>query len=174
MPSLHRVRRIGHIWAAETAVIVGDVVLGADCNVWHQCVIRGDVAPIRVGERVNVQDGAILHCKHNVTLEIASDVAIAHQALVHCTRVGTRTLIGSRATLLDDCEIGDDCLIAAGAVLAPGTKVPSGSVVMGMPGKVVREIRDSERTYIQRVLQTYLDLSRRHEKEEFVAYPPRN
>jgi carbonic anhydrase/acetyltransferase-like protein (isoleucine patch superfamily) len=167
MSEIHTIRRVGSIYAAQTAVIVGDVTLGAGCNVWHHCVIRGDVAPIRLGERVNVQDAAILHCKLGVALEIASEVAIGHHSLVHCTRVGTRTLIGSRATVLDDCEVGDDCLIAAGAVLPPGTIVPSGSVLMGMPGKVVRELRDSERAYIRRVIDGYVELARRHADGEF-------
>lgn len=169
---MHEITRVGCIWQARTAVIVGDVTFGADCNVWHHCVIRGDVAPIRLGARVNVQDGSVLHCKHSVTLEIADDVAIGHQAVVHCKRVGTRTLIGTRATLLDDCEIGDDCLIASGAVMVPGTIVPSGSVVMGMPGRVTRPIRDAERTYIRRVLATYQDLSRRHAAGEFKPFAP--
>jgi len=109
------------------------VTLGDGANIWHHCVLRGDVAPIRVGRRVNLQDGALLHCKHDVTLEIDDDVAIAHYAVVHCKRVGSNTLIGTRATVLDDCEIGRDCIIAAGTVVAPRTIVPDGSVVMGCP-----------------------------------------
>ncbi len=174
MSDIHTIRRLGNIYAAKTAVIVGDVTLGTDSNVWHHCVIRGDVAPIRLGERVNVQDAAILHCKLGVPLEIALDVAIGHHALVHCARVGSRTLVGSRATILDDCEIGEDCLIAAGAVLAPGTIVPPGSVVMGVPGRVVRELRDAERAYIHRVIHGYVELARRHAAGEFPPYaaPP--
>lgn len=167
---MHRVRQIGSVFVAESAVVVGDVTLGDDCNVWHFCVLRGDVAPIRVGKRVNIQDGAVLHCKHAVALEIADDVAIAHQAVVHCKRVGSRTLIGTRATVLDDCEIGEDCIIAAGALLPPRTVVPDGSVVMGMPGKVVRPIRPDERDYVRYVVERYLDLSRRHVQGEYPSY----
>lgn len=164
---MHTLLRIGNVYAARTAVLVGDVSLGDDSNVWHHTVIRGDVAPIRLGLRVNVQDGAVLHCKHDVPLEIADDVAIAHVAVVHCRRVGARTLIGTRATVLDDCEIGEDCLIAAGALLTPGTIVPDGSVVMGMPGKVVRSIRREEREYIRRVTEGYLQLARDHAAGRF-------
>lgn len=167
---MHTISRIGNIWTAKTAVIVGDVTFGEDCNVWHHTMIRGDVAPIRLGDRVNVQDGCVLHCKHSVPLEIASDVAMGHCAVVHCTRVGPRTLIGTRATLLDDCEVGADCLIAAGALLTPRTIIPDGSVVMGAPAKVVRPIRDEERAYIQRVITGYLDLARRHAVGEFRPY----
>lgn len=169
---MHEILRVGSIWAARTAVIVGDVTLGADCNVWHHCTLRGDVAPIRLGARVNVQDGSVLHCNLGVPLEIADDVAIGHMAVVHCKRVGTRTLIGTRATVLDDCEVGDDCLIAAGALVAPGTIVPAGSVVMGMPGKVVRPIRDAEREYIRRVVSGYIELAKRHAAGEYAAYAP--
>lgn len=167
---MHTIIRTGSIYAARTAIVVGDVTLGADCNIWHHCVVRGDVAPIRLGERANVQDGAVLHCKHGVALEVADDVAIAHLAVVHCTRVGSRTLIGTRATVLDDCVIGEDCLVAAGALVTPGTVVPSGSVVMGMPARVVREIRDDERAYIRRVVSGYVDLARRHAAGEFKPY----
>lgn len=167
---MHRIRRVGSIAVAESAVIVGNVTFGEDCNVWHHCVIRGDVAPIRLGRRVNIQDGALLHCKQDVPLEIADDVAIAHHAVVHCRRVGPRTLIGTRATVLDDCEIGSDCLIAAGALLTPRTIVPDGSVVMGLPGRIVRPIRDEERAYVRYVVDRYLDLTRRHLAGEFAAY----
>ncbi len=167
---MHTMIRVGSIYAARSSVIVGDVEFGDDCNIWHNCIIRGDVAPIRVGERVNIQDGAILHCRLDVTLEVGNDVAMGHQAVVHCKRVGSRTLIGTRATVLDDCEIGDDCLIAAGALLPPGTIVPDGSVVMGIPGKVVRTIRDDERAYIRRVVTGYIELAKRHVAGDFAPY----
>ena len=169
---MHEIKRVGAAYVAGSAIVVGDVRMGTDSNIWHHCVVRGDVAPVRLGERVNVQDNSVLHCKLGVTLEIADDVAIGHQAVVHCKSVGPRTLVGIRATLLDDCEIGEDCLIAAGAVVAPGTIVPSGSVVMGLPGKVARPIRDEERAYIRRVVATYLELSRRHAAGEFQPYQP--
>lgn len=166
-PSVHRMKRIGSVWLAESAVVAGDVTLEEDCNIWHHCVLRGDVAPIRLGRRVNVQDGSILHCNHDVPLEIGDDAVIGHGAVVHCHSVGARTLIAIRATILDDCEIGNDCLIAAGSLLPPRTRIPPGSVVMGMPGKVVREIRDEERDYIRRVNEVYIELARSHEAGEY-------
>lgn len=167
---MHTIIRAGSIYMARTAIVAGDVTFGDDCNLWHHTVIRGDVAPIRVGRRVNVQDGGLLHCNQGVTLEVADDVAIAHYAVVHCKRVGSRTLIGTRATLLDDCEIGEDCLIAAGALVPPGTIVPDGSVVMGIPGKVVRSIREEERAYIRRVISGYIELARAHAEGRFKPY----
>lgn len=166
---MYKLRQIGSIYVSESAVIAGDVQLGDQTNVWHFCVVRGDVAPIRVGKRVNVQDGSLLHCNHGVTLEIADDVAIGHHAVVHCKHVGSRTLIATRATVLDDCEIGEDCIIAAGSVVPPRSIIPDGSVVMGVPGKVVRPIRPKEREYVKHVIQRYLDLS-----EQYIAgkFPP--
>lgn len=165
-----RIRQIGSIYIAESAVVVGDVQFGENCNVWHHCVIRGDVAPIRLGHRVNVQDGAVLHCKHGVTLEIGDDVGIGHQAVVHGKRIGTQTLIATRATVLDDCEVGEHCIIAAGAVVPPRSVIPDGSMVMGVPAKVVRPIRPDEREYVRYVVESYLDLCRRHASGEFPLF----
>lgn len=156
------IRKAGLVYIAQSAIVVGDVSLGEGCNIWHYCVLRGDVAPIRLGKNVNVQDGSILHCRHDVPLEIADDVGIGHGAIVHCTSVGPRSLIGIRATVLDNCEIGEDCLIGAGSIVPPGMRIPPGSVVMGVPAKVVRPIRDEERDYIRFVVEGYVELSRRH------------
>ena len=128
----------------------------------HHVVIRGDLAPIRIGARVNVQDGSILHTPHGVPLEIGDDVGIGHRAVVHCRRVGARTLIGTGAIVLDNCEIGSCCLIAAGAVLPPGTVVPDGKMVMGVPGRVAREVGPRELAAIDHVVQSYLELGAQH------------
>lgn len=167
----HAMRQVGKAWIADSAVVVGKVTLGEQASVWPFCAVRGDVASIRIGSRVNVQDGTVLHCKHDVPLEIAHDVAIGHAAVVHGRSIGPRSLIATRATILDDCQVGEDCLIAAGAVLTPGTEVPPGSVVMGIPGTVVRPIRPQERDYIARVVATYIDLARRHADGEFHPLP---
>jgi len=164
---MHAIRRIRKFYAAESAVIVGDVQIGEDSSVWHHCVLRGDVAPIRVGERTNIQDNAVLHCKLGVPLEVGSEVVIGHGAVVHCKWVGSRSLIGIHATVLDDSSIGEDCLIAAGTVVPPGTIVPDNCLVMGIPGKVVRELNETERAYIRRVVNGYAELARRHAAGEF-------
>ena len=163
-------RRINGCFVAESAVVVGDIEMGEGTNIWHHCTARGDVAPIRLGERVNVQDGSLLHCSGGVTLEIADDVAIGHHAVVHCKSVGARSLIATRATVLDECVIGEDCLIGAGTGVTPRTEIPPGSVVLGIPGRVVRPIRDDEKRYIQHVIQSYQNLARRHADEEFKPF----
>ncbi|HSW45818.1 MAG TPA: gamma carbonic anhydrase family protein [Phycisphaerae bacterium] len=164
------IRRVGDVYIAETAAVVGDVTIGPETSVWPGAVIRGDVAPIRLGARVNIQDGAVLHCAHDVPLDIADDVVIAHRAIVHCRSVGPFTLIGNGAILLDHAQIGEDCLVAAGAMVPPRMVVPPGSLVMGSPARVVRPIRERERDYIRRGVSYYLDLARRHVTGEFPTY----
>jgi carbonic anhydrase/acetyltransferase-like protein (isoleucine patch superfamily) len=163
-PQLSPVRpRVGRgVYVAPTAYVGGDVALGDECTVMHHVTIRGDVSAIRVGARVNVQDGAVIHTKTGVDLDMGDDIGVGHRAIVHCRRVGSRVLVGMGAILLDDCEIGDDCLIAAGAVLTPGVIVPPGRVVVGVPGKVVREVTDKDREYIRFVVGNYLRLNREH------------
>jgi carbonic anhydrase/acetyltransferase-like protein (isoleucine patch superfamily) len=141
--------------------------MGQDCNIWPYCCIRGDVAPIRMGSRVNIQDATILHCEHGMPLEIADEVVIGHNAVVHCKRVGRHTLIGIKSAVLDGAEIGENCIVGAGAIVPPGMKVPDGHVVMGVPGKVVRPVRDEELGYVNRVLETYEALARQHVKGAF-------
>lgn len=155
------------VFIAPTAYVGGDVVLGDQCSVMYHVVIRGDVAAIRVGARTNIQDGAVLHTKTDVPLEIGSDVGIGHRAVVHCRCIGPRSLIGIGAIVLDDAEIGTGCIIAAGAVLPPGMIVPDGKVVRGVPGRVVRDVTPEDRTYIGFVVERYLDLGARHARGEF-------
>ena len=155
------------VYIAPTSYVGGDVVIGDYSTVMHHVMIRGDIAPIRIGARVNVQDGAIVHTPHGTPLDIGDDVGIGHRAIVHCRRVGPRSLIGMGAILLDDCEIGSRCLIAAGTLLPPETIIPDGSVVMGVPGKIVREVTDRDLKAIDHVVQSYLELGRLHAAGRF-------
>lgn len=151
-----------NVYIAPTAYVGGEVTLGDDCTVMHHVCVRGDVSAIRIGARVNVQDGAIVHTKTGVPLDIAEDVGIGHRAVVHCRRVGRHTLIGIGAIVLDDAEIGADCLVAAGAVVPPGMIVPDGKLVMGIPARVVRDVSAKEREYVDFVVSNYLRLNRSH------------
>jgi carbonic anhydrase/acetyltransferase-like protein (isoleucine patch superfamily) len=167
---MHIITQIGSIFVSETAVIVGDVKVGEDSSIWHNAVLRGDVAPLNVGKRVNIQDGGLLHCHRNEEMVIGDDVVLGHYAVVHCKSVGSHTLIGTRATILDGCEIGENCLIAAGTLLPPNTKIPDGSVVMGFPGTVVREVTDKDREYIRNVVNDYIELAKEHKAGKFHPY----
>ena len=155
------------VYIAPTAYVAGRVTIGDECSFWHHVLVRGDVSNIRIGNRVNVQDATVIHTETDVDLEIEDDVAIGHRAVVHCKRVGAGTLIGIGSIVLDRCEIGRGCLIAAGAVVAPRTIVPDGSVVMGVPGKIVRQTTPAEREYHAEVIRRYLALSKRHAAGEF-------
>ncbi|MGD8453516.1 MAG: gamma carbonic anhydrase family protein [Phycisphaerae bacterium] len=151
-----------NVYLAPTAYVGGDVIFGDGCTVMHQVVIRGDVSPIRIGRRVNVQDGAIIHTKKDVPLEIADEVSIGHRAVVHCRRVGAGSLIGTGAIVLDDAEVGAGCIVAAGAVVPPGMIVPDGQLVVGIPARVMREVNETDRKYLTRVVESYVRLGAVH------------
>lgn len=158
-------QRVDQHYQATTAVICGDVTIGADSSFWFGAVVRGDVAPISIGSRVNVQEGAVLHCDSGKPLVIADEVTIGHGAVVHCRSVGQGSLIGIKAVVLGDAVIGKNCLVAAGAVVSPGTIVPDGQVVMGVPAKAVRPIRDSELQYLQANNRHYVELAEQHTQQ---------
>jgi len=128
-------------YLSENATIVGDVVMGNDCSVWFNAVVRGDVNSIRIGNKVNIQDGAVLHCTYQkTTVNIGDNVSIGHNAIVHGCTIHENVLIGMGAIVMDNVEIGSNTIIAAGAVVLEGTKVESGSVYAGIPAKKVKEI----------------------------------
>ena len=158
----------GH-FHADSAVIAGDVILDADANIWFGAVIRGDVAPIRIGARVNVQDHAVIHCDSGQTQVIEEGVSIGHAAVVHGIRVGAGTLIGMGAKVLGRCTIGRECIVAAGAVVAEGTDVPDGSVVMGVPGRIRRKVSPEELAHIRWISSYYVELAQRWVRGEFAS-----
>ena len=128
-------------YLSENATVVGDVVTGNDCSIWFNAVVRGDVHFIKLGNKVNVQDGAVIHCtyqKHPTT--IGNNVSIGHNAMVHGCTIHDNVLIGMGAIVMDGCIIEENCLIAAGAVVLQGTRVESGSVYAGMPAKKVKSL----------------------------------
>lgn len=129
-------------YLAENATIVGDVIMGEQCSIWFNAVVRGDVNSIRMGNKVNVQDGAVIHCTYEKTkVHIGNNVSIGHNALVHGCTIHDNVLIGMGAIVMDNCEIGSNTIIAAGAVLLENTKVESGCIYAGVPAKKVKDIR---------------------------------
>jgi carbonic anhydrase/acetyltransferase-like protein (isoleucine patch superfamily) len=128
-------------YIAENATVVGDVVMGKECSVWFNAVVRGDVNSIRMGDRVNIQDGACIHCTYQKTKTIiGNNVSIGHHAIVHGCRVDDNVLIGMGAIVMDNVHIGKNSIIAAGAVVLEGTQVASGSIYAGVPAKKVKDI----------------------------------
>lgn len=145
-------------YVAENATIVGDVTFGHSCSIWFNAVIRGDVHFIRIGNKVNIQDGAILHCtyqKHPTI--IGNNVSIGHNAIVHGCTIQDNVLIGMGAIVMDNCLIKSNSIIAAGAVVTQNTTVESGSIYAGVPAKKVKDIIESDfEGEIERIANNYL------------------
>lgn len=146
------------VFLAETAVVIGDVVMGDQCSVWYNAVIRGDVNAIRIGHRTNIQDLAMLHCTYQrAALTIGNDVSIGHSAIVHGCTIHDKVLIGMGAIVMDHAVIGEGSVVAAGAVVLQGTVIEPGSLVTGVPGKRVRAVgEDLSKNEIERIAGNYL------------------
>lgn len=145
-------------FVAPNATIVGDVVMGDDCSIWFNAVVRGDVNSIRMGNKVNIQDGAVIHCTYQKTkVYLGNNVSVGHNAIVHGCTVHDNVLIGMGAIVMDNCEIGSNTIIAAGAVVTEGTKVPSGCIFAGVPAKKVKDISEELISgEIDRIANNYL------------------
>jgi carbonic anhydrase/acetyltransferase-like protein (isoleucine patch superfamily) len=145
-------------YVAENATIVGDVVMGDQCSVWFQAVVRGDVHQIRMGNKVNVQDGAIVHCTYQkAPTTIGNNVSIGHRAIVHGCTIHDNVLIGMGAIVMDNCVIHENCIIAAGSVVLENTIVESGSVYAGVPAKKVKDLTpELFQGEVQRIANNYI------------------
>lgn len=143
---------------APNATLVGDVVCGDDCSFWFNAVVRGDVNSIRIGNKVNIQDGAVIHCTYQKTkVNLGNNVSVGHNAIVHGCTVHDNVLIGMGAIVMDNCEIGSNTIIAAGAVLTEGTIVPSGCIYAGVPAKKIKDIsQELINGEIDRIANNYL------------------
>ncbi len=147
-------------YVAPSAVLRGAVSLGPESSVWHCAVLRGDMAPIEVGARSNVQDGAILHVAKTLPCIVGEDVTIGHAAIVHACRIGNRCLIGMGSIILNGAVIGDECIVGAGTVIPGGKTIPPRSLVLGNPGRVVRQVTDEEAEGLLAQAGTYIALAR--------------
>ena len=136
------------IYLSENATVVGDVVMGDNCSVWFNAVVRGDVNYIRIGNKVNIQDGAIVHCTYKkAATAIGNNVSIGHNAMVHGCEIKDNVLIGMGSIVMDNCIIESNSIIAAGSIVLEGTHVKSGSIYAGVPAKKVKEL-DEQQTKI--------------------------
>ena len=160
---------IRDFYIAQGVVVTGDVVLGAGVNIWYACVVRGDLARITLGPRVNIQDGCILHTDRDQPMDVEEGVVVGHRAVLHGRSIGRDSLIGIGATLLTGCEIGPECIIAAGSLVTEKRRIPPRSVVMGVPGRVVREVADEELRRTHAICTHYLELAQRYVHG---AFPP--
>lgn len=166
---IHFKQTPGGFFLSPTAIVVGDVAVGAGSSFWFGAVVRGDVAPVRIGRRVNVQDNVVIHCDSGVENAIEDDVTIGHAAVVHGMKIGRGSLIGMGATVLGRSRIGEECLVAAGTVVPPGLEVPDRMVVMGVPGKIVRPVSEKEQAYMKSLTTHYVALAAKYAAGGFEA-----
>lgn len=145
-------------FVAENATIVGDVVMGDQCSIWFNAVVRGDVHYIRMGNKVNVQDGAVIHGTYQkAPVNIGNNVSIGHNALVHGCTIEDNVLIGMGSIVMDGAVVESNCIIAAGAVVTQGTRVPEGSIFAGMPARKVKDTPEALKSgEIDRIADAYV------------------
>jgi carbonic anhydrase/acetyltransferase-like protein (isoleucine patch superfamily) len=157
---------------APGAVVLGDVTLGARASVWYQAVLRGDMAPITVGEDTNLQDATIVHVDEGKPARIGARVGVGHRVILHACTVEDECLIGMGSVLLNDVRVGTGSVIAAGAVVPEGMQIPPGSLVMGVPARVVRHVDDGLRARIRGTWQHYVEQAARHRRGAFPLERP--
>lgn len=144
-------------YVSKGVVITGDVIVGEQTSIWYNTVIRGDVSPTIIGDRVSIQDNSTLHQSPTLPLIIEDDVTIGHNVVLHSCHIKKGALIGMGAIILDGVEIGEEAMVGAGALVPPGKKIPPRTLVVGSPAKVVRELNDHDFSELQRIRQTYVE-----------------
>lgn len=151
----------GFCWIAVSATVVGNVEIGEEVGVWFGAVVRGDNEPMRIGARTNIQDLSMLHSDRGSPLTIGENCTIGHRAILHGCTIGDGTLVGMGAIILNNARIGKGCLIGAGALITEGKEIPDGSLVMGSPGKVIRELTEEQRQGLLGSADGYVHNARR-------------
>ena len=162
MPTIHPTSFI-----APGAIVIGDVTLGAESSVWYTAVLRGDMAPIRIGARSNIQDGTIVHVDEDVPCTVGERVGVGHRAILHGCTIEDECLIGMGSILLNGVHVGTGSVIAAGAVLREGMQIPPRSLVMGVPGRIVRTVDTDLAKRITATWTHYLELAKKHRAGEW-------
>lgn len=164
-------QRGARVYIDPQSMVLGDVVLGDDCSVWPMAVIRGDMHRIRIGQRVSVQDGSVLHITHasdfnpnGYPLTIGDEVTIGHKAILHGCTLGSRILVGMGAMVMDGARVDDEVIIAGGAVVTPGKHLESGYVYAGNPARPLRPLKDAERAFFSYTAGNYVKL-----KDEYLV-----
>ncbi|MGG3564664.1 gamma carbonic anhydrase family protein [Neobacillus rhizosphaerae] len=144
------------VFVAPGAYIIGNVQIGKESTVWFNAVLRGDDGPIIVGERCSIQDNSTIHLYEGFPVIIEDDVTVGHNVILHGCKIGKRSIIGMGSTLLDNVEVGEECIIGANTLLAGGIKIPPRSLVLGSPGKVVRELTEKDLQMLQMSSEHYV------------------
>jgi gamma-carbonic anhydrase len=146
-------------YISRGAVVVGDVTLGEHSSIWYNAVLRADINRIVIGHHSNIQDNAVVHLEDEAPCEVGNYVTVGHSAILHACSIGDETLIGMGSVILDRAKIGKQCLIGAKALVTPGTEIPDGSMVLGIPGKVVRPLTQAERDRLKHSADKYAQIA---------------
>lgn len=149
-------------WIADSAQVMGHVTLGPDASVWFGCVLRGDTESMTIGEGSNIQDLTVMHADHGLPLTIGKHVTVGHKVMLHGCTIGDESLIGIGAVVLNGVKIGRNCIIGANALITEGKVIPDNSLVMGQPGKVVRELEEGQIEALRLSAQHYVQNWRRY------------
>ena len=160
-----KVIREGRVWIAPSAVVTGDVILKNDVNIWYGAVLRGDIENISIDEGTNIQDNSVLHTDFGLQLIIGKGITVGHSVILHGCTVEDDSLIGMGATILNGAHIGKNSIIGANSLITEGKQIPERSLVMGSPGKVVRQVTDEEIKAIHENATRYVQNSKRYEAE---------
>ena len=157
IPSLH-----ASAWVADDAQVIGNVTLAEDVSVWFGVVVRGDTESITVGKGSNIQDNSVLHADHGKPLVVGENVTVGHQVMLHGCSIGDNSLIGIQAVVLNGAKIGKNCLVGAGALVTEGKEFPDGSMILGSPAKVVRQLSAEQIEALKMSARHYVDNARRY------------
>lgn len=160
-----RVETRGEFFIADSADVIGSVVLENNVSIWFNAVVRGDTDLITIGENSNIQDGSVLHADIGVPLTIGRNVTVGHKVMLHGCTIGDGCLIGINAVILNGAKIGKHCIIGAGALIPEGKEIPDFSLVMGSPGKVVREVSEAQKMMIEMSALHYVENFKRFKRE---------
>lgn len=156
------IRKGKEVFVAPTATAIGDITLGDECSVWFGAVLRGDGDSITIGDRSNIQDNAVVHVDPGDPVVIGTDCIIGHKAIIHGARLGDHVLIGMNAVVLNNARIGDYCLIGANSLVTANMEIPEGSLVLGNPAKVVKQLSEEQKEKIRKNAEVYVALSKHY------------
>lgn len=152
-------------YVADSASVIGNVTLGNQASVWFGVVLRGDIEPIRIGERSNIQDNSVAHTSNGLPVVVGDDVTVGHNVTLHGCTVGNNCLIGMGAILLDGAQVGNNCIVGAGALVKQGQEIPAGSMAIGSPARVIRKLSAKEIADLRRSADRYVDLLKRYNRQ---------
>ena len=155
----------GSAWVADSAQVMGDVHLGEDASVWFGAVVRGDTARISIGAGTNIQDASVLHADFGQPLVVGERVTVGHQVMLHGCTIGDESLIGIGAVVLNGAKIGKNCIIGANALIPEGKEIPDGCLVVGSPGKVVRELTEPQKKMLEASAAHYVHNAKRYARD---------